>query len=144
MSGGRRMKRTELLRRILADCYCQLRPSPIHGIGVFAIRDVPKGRNPFKTLPKYATTGFVRATEDDLAALPPRLAALIRALFVPTAETMYVPTCGLNIIYLDTYLNHSLHPNLRTKDGARFITTRRVQEGEELTVDYRTYGARLC
>src|SRR5690348_244401 len=96
------MKRTELLRRILANCYCQLRPSPIHGIGVFAIRDVPKGRNPFKTLPKYATTGFVRATEDELAALPPRLAALIRALFVPTAETMYVPTCGLNIIYLDT------------------------------------------
>ena len=103
------MKRTELLRRILADCYCQLRPSPIHGIGVFAIRDVPKGRNPFKTLPKYATTGFVRATEDELAALPPRLASLLRALFVPTAETMYVPTCGLNIIYLDTYLNHSPH-----------------------------------
>src|SRR5690349_4751951 len=93
---------------------------------------------------KYSTTGFVRATEDELAALPPRLAALIRALFVPTAETMYVPTCGLNIIYLDTYLNHSPHPNLRTKDGARFITTRRVQEGEELSVDYRTYGARLC
>ena len=79
--------------------------------------DVPKGRNPLKTLPKYATTGFVRATEDELAALPPRLAALIRALFVPTAETAYAPTCGLNIIYLDTYLNHSPHPNLRTKDA---------------------------
>jgi len=101
------MKRTELLRRVLADCYCQLQPSPIHGIGVFAIRDVPKGRNPFKTLPRYATTGFVRAKEDELAAAPPRLAALIRALFVPTAGTMYVPTCGLNI-HLSRYLSQPL------------------------------------
>ena len=137
------MKRAELLRRVLADCYCQLRPSPIHGIGVFAIRDIPKGRNPFRTLPKYATTGFVRATEPELAALPRPLAALIRALFVPTAGKLYVPTCGLNIIYLDTYLNHSPHPNLRTRDGARFVTNRRIHVGEELTVDYRTYGASI-
>jgi hypothetical protein len=137
------MKRAELLRRVLGDCYCQLQPSPIHGIGVFAIRDIPKGRNPFRTLPKYATTGFVRATEPELAALPPPLAALIRALFIPTAGKLYVPTCGLNIIYLDTYLNHSPHPNLRTRDGARFVTNRRIQVGEELTVDYRTYGASI-
>jgi hypothetical protein len=51
---------------------------------------------------------------------------------------------GLNIIDLDTYLNHSPHPNLRTKDGVRFVTTRRVQEDGELTVNYQTYGARLC
>lgn len=135
------MKRADLLRRVLADCYCQLQPSPIHGVGVFAIRDIPKGRNPFRTMAKYATTGFVRASEEDLAALPPRLAALIRALFVPTAGKLYVPTCGLNIIYLDTYLNHSPHPNLRTRDGVRFVTNRLIHEGEELTVDYRTYGA---
>ena len=137
------MKRAALLRRVLADCYCGLQPSPIHGVGVFALRDIPKGRNPFRTLPKYATTGFVRATEDDLAALSPRLAALIRALFVASAGKLYVPTCGLNIIYLDTYLNHSPHANLRTRDGARFVTSRRICEGEELTVDYRTYGARI-
>jgi SET domain-containing protein len=54
----------------------------------------------------------------------------------------YSPS-ATNIIYLDTYINHSPHANLRTKDGVRFITTRRVQEGEELTVDYNTYGAHL-
>ena len=137
------MKRADLLRRVLADCYCQLQPSPIHGVGVFAIRDIPRNQNPFRTLAKYATTGFVRATEEDLAAVPPRLAALIRALFVPSAGRMYVPTCGLNIIYLDTYINHSPHPNLRTKDGERFVTNRLIREGEELTVDYRTYGAQV-
>jgi uncharacterized protein len=138
------MKRTELLRRVLADCFCQLQPSPIHGIGVFAMRDIPKGTNPFKTLTKYATIGSVRVTDEELAALPPKFASLIRALFVPTkAGKMYIPTCGLNVIYLDTYINHSPKPNLLTKDGVRFIANRRIQEGEELTVDYRTYEARL-
>ena len=138
------MKRTELLRRVLADCYCQLQPSPIHGIGVFAIRDIPKARNPFKTLTKYAAPGSVRVTDKELAVLPPQLAALIRALFVPTTEgKLYIPTCGLNVIYLDSYINHSPHPNLRTKDGVRFITTHRIREGEELTVDYRTYDASI-
>jgi hypothetical protein len=138
------MKRTELLRRILADCYCRLQPSPIHGIGVFAIRAIPKARNPFKTLTKYATAGSVLVTYEELAVLPPKLAALIRALFAPMADgRLYIPTCGLNVIYLDTYINHSPDPNLRTKDGVRFITTRRIGEGEELTVDYRTYDARI-
>jgi hypothetical protein len=49
----------------------------------------------------------------------------------------------VNIIYLGSYLNHSPRPNLHTKDGARFLTSRRIHEGEELTVDYRTYGARV-
>jgi hypothetical protein len=138
------MKRTELLRRVLADCYCQLQPSPIHGIGVFAIRDIPKARNPFKTLTKYSVPGSVRITDEELAVLPPKLTALIQALFVPTTEgKLYIPTCGLNVIYLDSYINHSPHPNLRTKDGVRFITTRRIREGEEMTVDYRTYDARI-
>ena len=138
------MKRTELLRRVLADCYCQLQPSPIHGIGVFAVCDIPKAKNPFRTLKKYATPGSVQVIDEELALLPPKLAALIRALFVPTtAGILYIPTCGLNVIYLDTYINHSPHPNLQTKDGVRFITVRRIREGEELTVDYRTYGARI-
>src|SRR6478735_6966627 len=67
MSGGRRMKRTELLRRVLADCYCHLQPSPIRGIGVFAVCDIPKAKNPFRTLKKYATPGSVQVTDEELA-----------------------------------------------------------------------------
>lgn len=133
--------RVELLRTVLADCYCRLQPSPIHGIGVFAIRNIPRGRNPFQTLPRYARPGYVRVTDAELDALPPRLAGTIRALFVPADGTMHIPTCGTNVVYLIAYLNHSATPNLRTADGFNFLARRRIQEGEELTVDYRTYGA---
>jgi SET domain len=136
------MKRTERLRHILADCYCRLQPSSIHGIGVYAIRDIPKGKNPFRTLPAYGRrSGYVRITDEELVALPPGLFRLLRALFVPTDGTMHIPTTGTNIVYLAAYVNHSATPNLRTTDGFNFLARRKIREGEELTADYRTYGA---
>jgi SET domain-containing protein len=135
------MKRTDLLNRALQDCYCRLQPSKIHGIGVFAVRDIPKGRNPFKTLPKCADFGYVRITGDELDALPPKLSELIRSLFIPADGKIYVPTYGMNIIHLNSYLNHSTKPNMRTRDGYDFVALRKIFVGGELTVDYRTYEA---
>lgn len=54
---------------------------------------------------------------------------------------MHVPNYGLNVVHLNAYLNHSETPNLRTTDGFTFIARRKILVGEELTVDYRTYGA---
>jgi hypothetical protein len=124
------MKRDEFLRRVLANCYCRLAPSPIHGIGVFAIRNIPRGRNPFNTLPKYARPGHVRMTSAELAALPPKLREMISALFVPTDGAMWLPTCGTNV-YLNSYLNHSTDSNLRTRDGFTFIALRKICEGTD-------------
>ena len=54
---------------------------------------------------------------------------------------MYVPDHGTNVIRLNCYLNHSTKHNMCTRDGYDFITTRKIMDGEELTVDYRAYGA---
>src|ERR1700722_845498 len=133
------MKRAQLLNRVLRDCYCRLQPSAIHGIGVFAVRDIPKGKNPFNTIPKYADFGYVRITDEELDALPPKLSELIRELFIPTDGKMHVPNYGTNIIHLNQYLNHSTEPNMRTMDGYNFIALRKISVGEELSVDYRTF-----
>jgi SET domain-containing protein len=135
------MVRTKRLKRVLSDCYCRLQSSNIDGIGVFAVRDIPKGRDPFRTLPKYDDIGYARITEAELDALPVGLAAVIRDLFIPTNGVMHVPNHGMNVIRLNCYMNHSTEPNMRTKDGYVFTTLRKILTGEELTVDYRTYGA---
>src|ERR1700686_194039 len=107
------MLRTQLLKRVLGDCYCRLQPSEIHGIGVFAVRDVQKGRNPFRTLTKYDNIGYVRITESEMAALPPKLPYMILGLFIPTNGVMHVPNHGMNVIRLNSFLNHSTEPNMR-------------------------------
>jgi hypothetical protein len=105
------------------------------------VRDIPKGRNPFKTIPKYGEIGYVRITENELDALPSKVSQLIRDLFIPSNGKMHIPNYGLNMINLNSYLNHSTSPNMRTGDGYDFMTLRQILAGEELTVDYRTYGA---
>ena len=34
--------REHMLNHLRQNIYCRLKPSPVHGIGVFAIRDIPK------------------------------------------------------------------------------------------------------
>ena len=135
------MHRSRLVDRVLRDCYCRLQPSKIDGIGVFAIRNIPSGFDPFRTITKYSRPGYVRITEDELDGLPSGVSRLLRDLFVPSEGKMYVPTCGTNVIYLNAYLNHSSRPNMRTKDGYTFTTRRMIRPSDELTVDYRSYGA---
>jgi hypothetical protein len=90
---------------------------------------------------KHAKPGYVRTTSDELDALPPKLREMICALFVPADDELWLPNCGTNVVYLAAYLNHSTTPNLRSRDGYHIISLRKICEGEELTVDYRTYGA---
>ena len=116
------MKRAEFLRRVVANCHCRLAPSPIHSIGVFAIRDIPRGKDPFNTLLKYARPGYVRMAIAELDALPPKLREMICALFVPADGEMWLPNCGTNFVYLKSYLNHSTTPILCAKDGYHFIS----------------------
>ena len=92
-------------------------------------------------MPRYAQPGLVRITDSELQKLPRELSATIQALFVPTDGVLHIPTSGTNLVSIAAYLNHSTTPNLRTSDGFDFVAGRRIFAGEELTVDYRTYGA---
>ncbi len=134
------MRKSKLIADLKNHVYVRLMPSPIAGVGVFAIRDIPKGMDPFgnydMTFEKIPTSEIRNDPE-----IPDTVKKYVEDMCVTEDGYFYVPRCGINNIRPDFYLNHSTTPNMKTDDGGdAFITIREIKTGEELTIDYGTYN----
>lgn len=123
----------------LKDTYCRLRPSRISGVGVFAVRDIPKGINPFRGPRPPKWTKF---SASELKGLDESIMEMIRDFYAFEKNgTVFIPSIALNGIDMSFFVNDSKKPNLVTRDdGLTFIAKRRIRKGEELTVSYSTYA----
>jgi SET domain-containing protein len=122
----------------LKNTYCRLKPSKIEGVGVFAVKDIPKGINPFQGVRKQRWHKFQIS---ELKNLGKETLSLIDSFFVIHKDgTVFIPDEGLNGMDISYFLNDSRNPNVKTiDDGENFVTLRKVKKGEELTVTYATY-----
>lgn len=128
--------RVKLLNN-LRNTYCRLKLSK-HGIGVFAIRDIPKDTNPYLNCRKVRWLKFKKT---EIAALPKEIQYMIEEYYGHDGEYNYIPYHGLNGNDISFYHNHSQHPNIATPDnGQTFITSREIEKGEELFANYETYA----
>ena len=121
----------------LKTVYCRLKPSQIEGVGVFAIRDIPKGTDPFMGL---TTVGSEKISAETIEILHPAIARYIKDMCVFRDGGYFIPDAGLNALDVSCYLNHSKTPNMETKDGTIFVAARDIKEGEELTIHYDSYN----
>lgn len=134
------MTANEFIQNLKRQVYCRLSPSLHHGVGVFAIRQIPKGVNPmtetrqtdFITIPTVAITA-----DPDIA---PEVKKLVLDMCPENLGSYDVPNYSLNEIGISFFLNHSSTPNM-TEDDGDFYALRDIEPGEELTVDYGTYSA---
>jgi SET domain-containing protein len=115
--------------------YVRLKPSNIHGVGVFAIRNIPKGtyifrddNEPIKWVEKQRTKGLPKAIRD------------LYEDFCIIKNGKYGCPKSFDALTPTWYLNHSKKPNVAADKNTRFYTLRDIRKGEELTVDYRTYS----
>ena len=131
------MTENEFIGTLKTYSYCRLKPSPISGIGVFAIRHIVKGINP---MPEMRETEFVNVRKERLEDLSDELKKLVIDMWPENDGVFEVPSYSLNEIGISFYLNHSKTPNMDTNDGGDFYALRDIEPGEELTVDYGTYG----
>ncbi|MEK7172371.1 MAG: SET domain-containing protein [Patescibacteria group bacterium] len=130
------------LKKKCLDClektYCRVQSSPLGGVGVFAIRDIPKGTDIFYGCLKPI---WIRFNKNELAHLDQGVKEMIDD-FLPTVnlKDFYVPVHGLNGMDISYFINHSNKPNCQTpKNSFGFFTARKVKKGEELTVNYGSY-----
>ena len=114
--------------------YTRIGRSRTHGVGVIAIRDIPKGTLVFEgesELVVWVSRAAVRR-------MPKAIRALYEDFGMVWGDRIGVPPT-LNMLSVGWYVNHADVPNVEAGDDGRFRTLRRVRRGEELTADYRTF-----
>tara|TARA_Y100000310_G_C20683035_1_gene817179 strand:- start:2802 stop:3242 length:441 start_codon:yes stop_codon:yes gene_type:complete len=135
-------KKNKLLNFLKENLYCRARCSPVHGVGVFAIKDIPSDTDPFLALEKEGHDN------DYHFYSPEELSVLEKGVFELVDDYTRLTMCkgkyeiseGLprwvqgGCVYL---INHSDAPNLKyvavTDD---VITTKKINKDEELFLDY--------
>lgn len=127
---------------LLEKVFCRIQPSTIDGVGVFAIRPIPKGINPMEECRRFEFDA-VRVPEiRDDPMMPDTLKKLVVDMCPENDGKYDIPPFSLNEIGISYYLNHSKTPNMECdEETGDFRTLREIAAGEELTVDYGTYGA---
>jgi hypothetical protein len=131
----------DLVKDLEENIYCRLKLSSIHGVGIFAIRDIPKHTDPFKSFLSYQ---FVPVNADVIfknKKIDPVVKKLVSDMYAVVDGKIYLYRGGFNAIGIGFFLNHSKKPNLMvSEDGEQFLTARKIKKGEELLSDHQTYS----
>ena len=137
-----------LLKNIKDKTYCRIKPSKINGVGVFAIKNIPKNTNPFYlTNNKLINYKYKKIPKNNLKNVDMEVIKMIDDfLYKEDDESYYIPYLGLNSLDVSFYLNHSHNPNIRIiksykHDTLVFKTNKKIKKGEELFINYEDYSA---
>ncbi|MBA4146133.1 MAG: hypothetical protein C0523_10235 [Cytophaga sp.] len=130
------MTKAELLAELSNNTYVMLKPSPLEGVGVFAIRDIPKGCRDMFGKPD-ATDEWITLTKTEVAALPSSARFMIGNYCLYDQYHYFVPAHGFKKMDVALFLNHSDSPNIISiNDGDYFEAISDIKAGEELVIDY--------
>ena len=130
------MNKGALLKQLAESTYVMIKASPVHGIGVFAIRDIPKGT---QDIFSQGIGDWIEVSKEEVEALPKHSRDLIENHCLFDEQSYFIPDYGFKLVDLVIYLNHSDRPNVVSiNDGERFEAISDIACGEELFVDYGT------
>jgi SET domain-containing protein len=128
------MTKEALLKELQQETYIMLKPSATHGIGVFAITDIPKG---CRDIFSKETGEWIKLSITEVEQLPAHSREFIETYYLYDEEHYFIPAHGCKIMDMANYLNHSHNPNIiSVMEGTWFEAIRDIKAGEELFVNY--------
>ncbi len=133
------MKKQQTIRKTLPHfgVFTRLGRSKIHGLGVFAIKKIKKGTYIFHP----DNDEIVWVKKGGLRGLPKGVKRLYQDFsIIKDRGRLYGCPKNFNRMTISWYLNESKYPNVGCDLDYRFFALRDIREGEELTVDYKTYN----
>jgi SET domain-containing protein len=128
-------------RRMPSDgVFTRIKPSTIHGVGVFAIRRIPKGTSVFPN--DDAPIVWIKKSKIK------RLRGEIRRLYedfciIKDNGEIYGCPANFSLMTIAWFLNEPKRghkPNIDCRKDYTFYALRHIATGEELTVDYATFS----
>jgi SET domain-containing protein len=132
MNAKNDLKEKLILKR-LEKVYCRLAPSPIHGIGVFAIRNIPKGTNPFNN--SFMAQEAIVVNKDKIKDLGPEILSLLHDQHPTSDPNKQVVSNFPNQPIWTNYINYTDNPNIELMTNGEWMTLRDIKIGEELLED---------
>jgi hypothetical protein len=106
------------------------------GVGLFAIRSIPKGTQLF--------VGDVGNTVRILVSTVNKISdAEVRRMytdFCPVVDNYFIAPIDFNQMTMSWYMNHSDAPNVTVVSDLQFVASKVIHVGEELTTNYTTFS----
>ena len=130
------MNKEELLKELSGNTWVMIRPSPIEGIGVFAMQDIDKGcRSMFSKANENEQ--WIKISRAEAEDLPTHAKALLESYCLYDEENYFVLEDGFKKMDLVNFLNHYNTPNIISiNEGEYFEAIQDIKKGEELVIDY--------
>ncbi len=130
------MTKAELLTELSHNTFVMLKPSPIEGIGIFAVRDITIGCRDMFSKPDI-NDKWISISKSEVEGLPAHVQHMVGNYCLYSLENYFVPDYGFKKIDLSLFLNHGDSPNIKSiNDGEYFEAIRNIKSGEELVIDY--------
>ena len=125
----------------------------VDGVGVIAVRDIPRGQDPFP-LPDGQSCGigeYARVSPDEVKDAPPGVKEMMFDFFAIEPDgRQLMPVQGFNALTTSYYLNHAdssksnkanIIPRQCNCPVMCFYASKDIKQGEELLFDYvRAFG----
>ncbi|WP_462220710.1 SET domain-containing protein [Ferruginibacter sp.] len=130
------MTKDALLAELANNTYVMLKPSPIEGIGVFAIQDIPKGCREMFSKPDI-NDKWITVSKKEVENLPAHAQFIAGNYCLYDEDNYFIPDHGFKKIDVSLFINHADTPNIISiNDGDYFEAIRDIKNGEELVIDY--------
>ena len=131
------MNKADLLRELNNYTYVMLQPSPISGVGVFALQNIPVGCREIFSKPNI-NDEWITLSKNEVDDLPSHSKFLVgNYCLYDDDENYFVSAEGFKKIDLSLFINHSITPNIISiNDGDYFEVIKNIEIGEELVLDY--------
>ncbi len=123
-----------------AGVLTRLGPSSIHGVGVFAIIEITKGRQLFAF--DEAEICWIEAEAVENAELGPSLRALYRDFAIRRDGMLGCPA-SFDMLTPGWYINQppdGVPPSVHVTEDFRMFAARLIDVGEELTLNYGAFN----